>query len=951
MATIEAKENLSEMWCVAIIDDNPSDRADICRMLQTACDQHLVFIQAETGAAGIAAIRRAATPPDCLLLSGNLADMSPPQVLAELLDTDGMPVCPVVVVTGTDTRDDARRALRAGAQDYICKDWTSPRAFNRAIENACESWAIARQLRQRKDALSLVTEREAFRSVFGDATRDLTNEEALKRLGSQLLGLHLQVNRVMYGEVLDGENIVIGQSYVDGVQQIEGTHKLQDYGPKLLATLRSGKNGIVSDVRTDAGYSDSEKTAYAAMGIVANLGIPVLKNGQLLAVLGIHQSAPRQWNKEEIALAREIAERTWSAIEHARAGTKLLASQTQLSQIVAIMPSFSAVLKGPQHIVELANQSFYDIAQRGPEIIGKSHIEAFPDLAEQGFTDLLDTVYRTGEKFEATAMHAFVRSGPGQSESEIFVDFVYLPLRDAGGQISGVFIHGTDRTAQFKATQALALREREMRSLADNAPDVLTRFDRQLRHVFVNAAIEKITGRKVDELLGKSNRELGMPPHLCDQWDTAINHVFDHGLPTSLDFEFETPHDGVRFFSCQLVPEFDETNNVMSVLGVAHDTTNRKVYEKQMSEQAQRKDEFLATLAHELRNPLAPIRTGLQVLKLAPDSAAAAKTLPVMERQVGQMVRLIDDLLDVSRITSGKIVLRPELLSLQAVVASAVEASMPLIDAAGHVLSVDLPGSTVWLNADLTRLSQVLNNLLNNCAKYTPRGGQIRLTATCQGEQVHITVIDNGMGIPQEMLSSVFDMFAQINRTLDRAEGGLGLGLSLVKTLVQLHGGTVRADSRGIDLGSEFTVSLPIASVPASQPGATALEPVAAQATSHRILVVDDNVDAAETLSMLMQLLGHDTSSAFCGQQALDIALSFRPHVIFLDIGLPDMTGYEVARRLLANPATASAQLIALTGWGTDDDIRKSKMAGFHAHLTKPVDPAAIESVLVTLLA
>ena len=950
MAAVETKENLLEVWSVAIVDNKADNRADIRRMLRSACERRLVFIEADTGAAGVVAIRGAAAPPHCVLLGCNLPDMNPPQVLAELLDTDGMPVCPIVVVTSADNREDGRRVLQAGAQDYICKDWTSPQALNRTIENARESWAIARELRQRKDALRIVTHRETFRGVFGDATRDLTNEEALKRLGSQLLGLHLQVNRVMYGEVLDGENIVIGQSYVDGVQQIEGTHKLQDYGPKLLATLRSGKNVIVSDVRTDAGYSDSEKTAYAAMGIVASLGIPVLKNGQLLAVLGIHQNAPRQWNKEEIAIAREIAERTWSAVEHARAGKKLLASQTQLSQIVAMMPSFSAVMRGPDHIVELANQSFYDIAQRGPEILGKTHIEAFPELAEQGFTDLLDKVYRTGKSFEATAMHAFVRSGPDQSESEIFVDFVYLPLRDAVGQISGVFIHGTDRTAQFRATQALAQREREMRSLADNAPDVLTRFDRQLRHVFVNSAIEKITGRKVDELLGKSNRELGMPPHLCDQWDAAITHVFDHGVPTSLDFEFETPSEGLRCFTCQLVPEFGDNGTVVSVLGVTHDITDRKLYEKQMSEQAQRKDEFLATLAHELRNPLAPIRTGLQVLKLAPDSSAAAHMLPVMERQIAHMVRLIDDLMDVSRITSGKIVLRQERLTLQAIVTSAVEASMPLIDAAGHALKVDLPDATIWLHADLTRLSQVLSNLLNNSAKYTPKGGQISLLAGLQGDQVRIIVTDNGMGIPAGMLSGVFDMFAQINRTLDRAEGGLGLGLSLVKTLVQLHGGTVHADSRGINMGSQFTVILPVAYASASQPCAVAVGPFVDAATRRRILVVDDNIDAAETLAMLMELLGHETKSAFSGQQALDTALSFCPDVVFLDIGLPDMTGYQVARALLANPATASAQLIALTGWGTEDDIRKSKKAGFHAHLTKPVDPAAVESVLLTLL-
>lgn len=949
MATNEAIQNLPETWCVAIIDSSVDDRADIRRTLLTASKRHLVFIEADNGAAGVAAIHQAATTPDCVVLSDNLTDMNAVQVLVELLDTDGMPACPVVVVTHPDNQEEGRHILRAGAQGYIYKDWASPQALSRAIENACENWAIARELRQRKDALRLVTDRETFRSLFSDATRDLTDEQAFKRIGSHLLGVHLQVSRVMYGEVLNSENIEIGHSYINAVKQIEGTYKLKDYGPKLLAALQSGKNVVVSDMHTDDDYSDSEKAAYASMEIVANLGIPILKNGQLLAVLGIHQNTPRRWRSEEIAIAREIAERTWSAVEHARSEKKLLAKELQLSQMLHIMPSFSAVLTGPTFIFHMANQSYFELVGRGPEIIGKPVIQALPEFADQPFPKLLEDVYRTGKAYEAKSMAVSLARGPGGSLATIFIDFAYLPLREADGRVSGIFIHGVDRTAEMRATQGLAQGERELRSLADNTPDVLTRFDRRLRHIFINSAIEKITGRKVKEFLGKSNRELGMSPQLCNQWDAAINEVFNYGVPNTLDFEWETPHQGLRYYSCRLVPELDHSGNVESVLGVTHDITQRKVFEEQLSDQARRKDEFLATLAHELRNPLAPIRTGLQVLKLATDLATSARILPVMERQIAQMVRLIDDLLDVSRITSGKIILRPEHVSLQAVVTSAVEASAPLIDAAGNALNVDLPDDAIWLNADPTRLSQVISNLLNNSAKYTPKGGQIYLSAVTHGTQVHIVVADNGMGIPKGMLTGVFDMFAQINRTLDRAEGGLGLGLSLVKTLVELHGGTVRANSEGVDLGSEFTITLPLASASASLPHTPATGTVVAANTSRRILVVDDNVDAAQTLSMLMDLSGHETRSAFSGQQALEMAQSFNPDVVFLDIGLPDMTGYEVAHRLLADPLTSAIQLIALTGWGTEDDIKKSKMAGFHAHLTKPVDPAAVEAVLSTL--
>jgi CheY-like chemotaxis protein len=318
----------------------------------------------------------------------------------------------------------------------------------------------------------------------------------------------------------------------------------------------------------------------------------------------------------------------------------------------------------------------------------------------------------------------------------------------------------------------------------------------------------------------------------------------------------------------------------------------------------------------------------------------------VMERQLGQLVRLIDDLLDVSRISSGKIVLKRERIAFQDIAAAALEASRPLIDAAGHSLTIDWPDEPVWLDADPTRLTQIFSNLLTNSAKYMRPGGQIRFSARRQGESVLISVKDNGMGIPPDMLGTVFDMFTQINRTLDRAQGGLGIGLSLVKTLVEMHGGSVQAASGGIDLGCEFMVTLPMALGAALE--VHAAPAVSAVLAGRRILVVDDNVDAAETMAMLLELSGHEARSAFGGQEALEVACLFRPDVVFLDIGLPGMNGYEVARRLLADPATARAKLIALTGWGTEDDIRKSKMAGFHAHLTKPVDPDAVEAMLST---
>ena len=943
-------------WRVFIIDDSLEDRAEIRRMLLRGTDRRLSFVEAETAEAGIAAVLGSVPRPDCTVLDYNLPDMAAPEVLATLTGPDGLLVCPVVVITGGESREMGRRVLRAGAQDYIGKDWSSAQALTRALENACESWNLARELHQRKGALRLVTDRETFRSVLGDATRGLTDEPALKRVASHMLGVHLQVNRVMYGEVNGDGYVVVGTSYVNGVQQIAGTYRLEDYGPKLLAIFQSGENQVVPDIRTDGDYSESEKAAYAQMNIVANLGIPILKNGKLVAVLGVHQNVPRHWTPEDQRIAREVAERTWAAVEHARAEGKLQAKEAQLLQMLQIMPSFSAVLTGPTFVFQMANQSYFDLVRRGPEIIGKTAMEAFPDIADQPFPALLEQVYRTGKPFEAKAMLLKLPAGPGGPLADIFVDFAYLPLREADGQVSSILVHGVDRTAEMRATQALGQRERELRSVTENTPDLLTRFDYQCQHVFANSVVEKITGYSVATVLGKTHRQLGIPPNLCDTWETAIRHVFDHGTHSVLDFSMETPQGGLRHFSCRLVPELNQRGQVESALGVTHDITDRRVYEQRLLEQDVRKDEFLATLAHELRNPLAPIRSGLQLLKLTPKADAAARTLPVMERQLTHLVRLVDDLLDVSRINSGKIVLKRERITFQDIAAAALEASRPLIDAASHSLTIEWPNEAVWLDADPTRLTQIFSNLLTNSAKYMRPGGQIKFSAREQAGSIVISVQDTGMGIPADMLGRVFDMFTQVNRTLDRSQGGLGIGLSLVKTLVEMHGGSVQAASGGSDQGSTFTVILPTASKLASEPQippAPSTPPAGAatpESARHRILVVDDNVDAAETMVMLLDLSGHDARAAFGGQEALDLALSFRPDVVFLDIGLPGMNGHEVARRLLANPATASAKLIALTGWGTEDDIQRSRMAGFNAHLTKPVDPEAIDAMLATLL-
>ena len=373
--------------------------------------------------------------------------------------------------------------------------------------------------------------------------------------------------------------------------------------------------------------------------------------------------------------------------------------------------------------------------------------------------------------------------------------------------------------------------------------------------------------------------------------------------------------------------------------------------EEALKDADRRKDEFLATLSHELRNPLAPIRTGLQVLGQCPDDPVRAAALcGMMERQLDQLVDLVDDLLDLSRISTGRIVLRLGQVDLRDIARAAVEATAPLFQAAGHELRVDLWADPVMVRADSSRLTQVIGNLLNNAVKYTPKGGMITLEVRRDGDVATACVTDNGAGIPPEMIDSVFEIFTQVDRTLDRSQGGLGIGLSLVRRLMSLHGGSVDARSEGVERGSTFTIRLPLSPGEGAD-GSRALRPEAPPipTRSLRILVVDDDVDAADSLAIQLESSGHRTRAAYSGIEALRIAAEFAPGIVFCDIGMPGMDGHEVASALRVNPLAASTILVALTGWGSEEDKRRTRAAGFDFHLVKPVSLRTLAEVLSRL--
>ena len=394
----------------------------------------------------------------------------------------------------------------------------------------------------------------------------------------------------------------------------------------------------------------------------------------------------------------------------------------------------------------------------------------------------------------------------------------------------------------------------------------------------------------------------------------------------------------------------DADGAFIAIATITRDITEQKEAEDalrriadDLAQADRRKSEFLATLAHELRNPLAPIRSGLDLLRLSAVDAAGAKIHAMMDRQLGHLVHLVNDLLDVARITRGKIELKKEAADLAAIVAMALETSAGMITAGGHALDVQVPQGVLLVDADVTRMVQVVSNLLNNAAKYTPAGGSISLVAWSEDGSAVLAVTDTGVGIPAEAMPTLFDMFTQVGASAARAQGGLGIGLSLVQRLVQLHDGAVSAASAGRGQGSTFTVRLPLRSAA----GTSEAPAVVAEACGDalRILVVDDNADAANSLAALLGIMGHSTRTAQDGAAGLAVAQAFAPQLAFLDIGMPGMNGHELARRLRAASELAPLMLVALTGWGTHEDVAQSQAAGFDLHLTKPVDVGALGSV------
>ncbi|WP_170319375.1 GAF domain-containing protein [Polyangium spumosum] len=873
-------------------------------------------------------------------------------------------------------------------------------SLSRFAANAMKVLAQAEERRQASEAFRASAVRHRFLATLAARTQPLTDPSEIMAVTARLLAEHLGVDRCAYAEIEDERIFVIMGDHTRDVPSMVGRWPAAGFGAAFERSMQANEPYVMDDVDQDP-RAGGDLSAYRRAKIQAGICVPLHKAGRFIAALAVDQATPRRWTLEEIELVQTVADRCWEALERARTVRILRERDERLDFAVRLsgigffncnLPFEENELVWDERVKEhfwlpsearVTIETFYarihpDDRARTRQAIEASIHEGTP----------YDIDYRTVDP--VTGAIKWIRALGGTA---------YSP-NGKPRRFDGVTVDATMRKLHEERLARLLEREREQGRLLEQVADaaltihasgslesVLGVITEEARRIIgahqsvtsltmgndwsqaistasLSAKYEpyrgyktNATGKGIYTLVCQSNRpmrltqaELLAHPAWRNFSGEGDKHPPLRGWLAAPFVARSGKNLGLIQLSDKYEGDFTEQDEAILVQ-LAHIASvaieNARLYDE-LREQDRRKDEFLATLAHELRNPLAPIRTGLSLLQMARDEGQGRRVREMMERQVGHMVRMVDDLLDVSRITRGKVELRKERVELAVVLESALETSRPLIEAAGHVFLVSLPDEPLWLSADPTRLSQILANLLNNAAKYTPAGGRIRLAAAREGAQMVVRVEDTGVGIPADMLPKVFDMFTQVGRSIERAQGGLGIGLTLVRRLVELHGGTVEATSEGPSRGSMFTVRLPLGAAeetPAAN-GPSGGLPTSGAAKGLKVLVVDDNVDGAESLAELLKLSGHETEVAHTGPAALVAARTFEPDVVFLDIGLPGMTGYEVARRLRAEEALGQVVLVALTGWGTEEDRRQAREAGFDHHLTKPVDVGEVQRIV-----
>ena len=603
-------------------------------------------------------------------------------------------------------------------------------------------------------------------------------------------------------------------------------------------------------------------------------------------------------------------------------------------------PGFVAVLTGPNHIFEMANEAYYQLVGHR-DIIGKPVWQALPEVRGQGFEELLDSVYKTGKAWVGKSAQFSVQRQPDAPLVTRYVDLLYQPIFDADGKVSGIFAQGHDVTEAYESQAAYRETEERLREGMMAAKMVVwdcSLDDKKMLFSDNTSAILGCAPTNIDELLA-----------LLHEKDRLIaQNSIDHAIAQKGEFSGTfriTPRmtsrinqlndGGYSWIDIRGRVRKDSEKDTYSLRGVALDVTDRMQATENLRNADRQKDEFLAMLAHELRNPLAPISAAAEILTLTSvDQTLLRRTAEIIKRQITHLVGLVDDLLDVSRVTTGLITTDMATVNVKEVIGEAIEQCNPAINSRQHSISLEAPAEDILISGDHKRMVQVFTNILVNAAKFTPNGGTITASINVTEELAIINIVDNGKGIAPDLLPRIFDLFAQGKRTVDRAQGGLGIGLALVKSLVEIHGGTVKAFSTPDVKGSRFEIQLP--RLYAELKPRSIQEPTVGSAK--HILIVDDNKDAANTLAEMLRAKGHTANVEYTAVGAIERAVATPHHVFLLDIGLPEMDGNALVRYLKAQPATASALMIAVTGYGAEQNRRDAFAAGFDDYFVKPLD-------------
>lgn len=792
---------------------------------------------------------------------------------------------------------------------------------------------------------------QSFRLEVTEAIRTLSDPTQIANVAIGLLGKFTQASRVLYVDI-DAAKRTFDTTYdwTDGtVSSLIGFKgNLDDFGKGLIEEAYSGRTSAINDVRSDP-RTCAGADGFDSIEIQALVNIPLIKEGRFVATFSIQRSSAYEWTSTDIEIAEEIAQFTWAAVERAKTQQALQAQireeANRLKTLFESSPSPIAVVSGKDYVFELANPAYYQLVGHR-DILGKPVWEALPEVAGQGFEELLDKVTKTGEPFIGRGIKLSVQREANGPLTDAYIDLLFQPLFAADGSVRTIFFQGHDVTQTYLAQAALRESQERLREGMDAARMVVWDWTLSSGSVKFSENVQEILGGTWNTVEATFS---SIHPDDLEKVRTAHLQATPENSRYALEFRLIRPDNGrTLWLENRNVVIFDSQAKPVLIKGTTLDLTERKQAEEELRNAAKERDNFLAMLAHELRNPLAPISAAAELMKmvrLTPENLKA--TSDIIVRQVQHMTGLIDDLLDVSRVTRGLITLEKQDIDIKQVVTEAVEQARRLIESRRHYLSVHIGPESAYVLGDKKRLVQVVANLLTNAAKYTPDGGGIAIRMDVHQDVIVLCIIDNGIGMAPELLPKVFELFAQAERSADRNQGGLGIGLALVKSLVELHGGSVAGHSEGPGKGSQFTVRLP-RHIKSDRHflQRTNDEEVPNASTSLQVMVVDDNQDAATMLAMFLESLGHQVRVGHDPRKALTLAEQTSFDACLLDIGLPEMDGNELARRLRKIPGTQKSMFIAITGYGQQFDRETALAAGFDQYLVKPAAPSKVASLL-----